>query len=111
MTVSVNALPVDSVDLKIKDPFELAAEGNQTSAAGSQKLVNRRAELNEHSNEVNVILRDLEEDVDDLRVQEAWDGPTAAGAHDWATDRGMVFRALRVGPWRFHGGAYQGDQD
>jgi hypothetical protein len=75
---------------------DLLESSNSTLATGYDRLMSRRAELEEHSSQVRLLLRDLEDDVDDLRVQEGWDGPTAAGAHDWATDPSMVFRALRV---------------
>ena len=89
MTIKAT-LPPGEVDLN-KDPFE-----DSNRPPGYERLASKRAEFTEHWSEVSHLLRELEDDVDDLRVQEGWDGPTAAGAYDWATDRGMVFRALRV---------------
>lgn len=70
---------------------------DKLAEAGAKRLRDRRAELGAHAGEVSRLIRELEDDVDDLHSQEGWDGPTASGAHDWASDRGMVFRALRVG--------------
>ncbi|KAL1408701.1 hypothetical protein Q8F55_005514 [Vanrija albida] len=55
----------------------------------------RRAELGAHAPLVAQLQRELEDDVDDLINEEGWDHATAAGAQDWASDYGMVFRALR----------------
>lgn len=60
------------------------------------RLQRRREELLAHSSQVDDLIQELADDADTLRDQEDWDATTAAGAAEWASDRGAVFRALRV---------------
>lgn len=83
-------------------PFGFGAAAAPSSGAGPAAppafatAAARRAELGAHAPLVGQLQRELEDDVDDLINEEGWDHATAAGAQDWASDYGMVFRALRV---------------
>lgn len=61
-----------------------------------ERLQLRREELETHADAVDDLVHELADDADTLRSQEGWDAVTAAGAAEWASDRGNVFRALRV---------------
>jgi hypothetical protein len=67
-------------------------------AAAVRCLKTRRDQLSSHSAEVEGLLTELGDDVGTLGAQEGWEPAVAAGMADWASDRGNVFRALRVSP-------------